>query len=112
MPALWNYMILILLYINGITTVTSEEKIIMKHRKATILSFTKVIVVSTLLVREHLVSFSYLYELLISLRRAILVWVPIMTKVKLSTVQSRISVLNMYPFHNNKPLSPITHSCQ
>ena len=88
-------MILILLNINGITTVTSEEKIIMKHRKATILSFTKVIVVSTLLVREHLVSFSYLYKLLISLRRAILVWVPIMTKVKLSAVQSRISVLNM-----------------
>ena len=88
-------MILILLYINSITTVTSEEEIIMKHRKSIILSFTKVIVVSTLLIREHLVSFSYLYEPFISLRRAIFVWVPIMTQVKLSIVQSRISVLNL-----------------
>ena len=74
--ALWNYIIFILLHINSITMVTSKEEILMKHCKATILCLTMVIVVSTSFVRKHFISFIYLYKLFISLRRAILVWMP------------------------------------
>lgn len=74
---LWNYTVFILLHINSITKVTSEEKVFVKHCEAVTGCLIVVIIVSTFLVRQHFIRFSYLYELFISLRRTILIWMPI-----------------------------------
>lgn len=71
-------MLLVLLQINSITTVTSKEKVLVKHCEAVINCWIIVIVQSTSFIRQHFIGFSYFHKLFISPRGTILVWMPIL----------------------------------